>query len=86
MPVHLLTSKELDMSLILTRNEIGKLEEIVSDELLDSGAELVIIGNKSVKKDQLRQHLRAEQIVLDLVNLDHDNRPDQPAHYQGLCW
>ncbi len=35
------------MSLILTRNEIGKLEEIISEELLDSGAELVVIADVS---------------------------------------
>ncbi len=31
------------MSLILTRNEIGTLEEIISEKLLDSGAEHVIL-------------------------------------------
>ncbi len=35
------------MSLILTRNELEKLEEIVSEELLDSGAELVVIADLS---------------------------------------
>ncbi len=35
------------MSLILTRSELEKLEEIVSDELLDSGAELVVIADLS---------------------------------------
>lgn len=35
------------MNLILTRNEIGKLEEIISEELLDSGAELVVVADLS---------------------------------------
>ncbi len=33
------------MSLILTRNEIGKLQEIISDSLLDSGAEHVVLAD-----------------------------------------
>jgi predicted regulator of Ras-like GTPase activity (Roadblock/LC7/MglB family) len=35
------------MSLILTRNELGSLEEIIEDELLDSGAELVVVADLS---------------------------------------
>ena len=31
------------MTLILTKNEIGKLEEIISDQLLDAGAEHVVV-------------------------------------------
>jgi predicted regulator of Ras-like GTPase activity (Roadblock/LC7/MglB family) len=33
------------MSLILTRNEIGTLEAIISEKLLDSGAEHVILAD-----------------------------------------
>ena len=33
------------MSLILTKNEIGALEEIISEKLLDSGAEHVILAD-----------------------------------------
>lgn len=33
------------MSLILTKNELGHLEEIIADRLLDSGAELVVIAD-----------------------------------------
>jgi predicted regulator of Ras-like GTPase activity (Roadblock/LC7/MglB family) len=35
------------MSLILTKNDIGKLEEIISDQLLDSGAEHVVLADLS---------------------------------------
>jgi GDP-mannose 6-dehydrogenase len=49
-------------------------------------AEVVIIGNKSVKKGQLSQYLQPSQLVLDLVNLDRSHRPDKPASYQGICW
>jgi predicted regulator of Ras-like GTPase activity (Roadblock/LC7/MglB family) len=31
------------MDLVLTKNDIGKLEEIISDQLLDSGAEHVVV-------------------------------------------
>ncbi|MEN6437302.1 MAG: roadblock/LC7 domain-containing protein [Syntrophobacter sp.] len=33
------------MSLILTRNELGHLEDIIADRLLDSGAELVVVAD-----------------------------------------
>jgi predicted regulator of Ras-like GTPase activity (Roadblock/LC7/MglB family) len=33
------------MTLILTKSELGILEEIISDELLDSGAELVVVAD-----------------------------------------
>ena len=35
------------MNLILTKNDIGKLEEIISDQLLDSGAEHVVLADLS---------------------------------------
>jgi predicted regulator of Ras-like GTPase activity (Roadblock/LC7/MglB family) len=31
------------MNLVLTKNEIGKLEEIISDQILDAGAEHVVV-------------------------------------------
>jgi len=49
-------------------------------------ADVVIIGNKSVDKDELSQHLRARQIVIDLVHLDKSRRPDTVAAYEGICW
>ena len=35
------------MDLILTRNDIGKLEEIISEEILDAGADYVMIADLS---------------------------------------
>ncbi len=49
-------------------------------------AEVVILGNKSAKKEQLSQYLDPGQIVVDLVNLDRAQRPDNLAVYQGICW
>jgi GDP-mannose 6-dehydrogenase len=50
------------------------------------GAEVVILGSKSAKREQLLPYLVPSQTVLDLVNLDPSHRPDKPAAYQGICW
>lgn len=50
------------------------------------GAEVVIIGNKTASKDELIRHLRADQIVIDLVNLDKARRPTGISAYEGICW
>ena len=49
-------------------------------------AEVVIIGNKSVDKNELAKHLRKEQIVIDLVNLDKSRRSTSTSSYEGICW
>jgi GDP-mannose 6-dehydrogenase len=49
-------------------------------------AEVVIIGTKSLKKDELAEVLQSTQHVIDLVNLDPARRPDGAATYQGICW
>jgi GDP-mannose 6-dehydrogenase len=64
---------------------IGSLLSADLEQVVRS-AEVVIIGNKSIKKELLTQYLQPNQIVLDLVNLDRANRPDKPASYQGICW
>src|SRR5262249_16818807 len=50
------------------------------------GAEVVIVGNKAVRREQLTHHLRAEQTVIDLVNLDSAHRPSGASRYEGICW
>ena len=49
-------------------------------------AEVVIVGNKSVGKDELAKRLRKDQIVIDLVNLDKSHRRDSNSFYEGICW
>jgi GDP-mannose 6-dehydrogenase len=49
-------------------------------------AEVVIIGTKAVEQRQLSGWLTANQIVIDLVNLDSARRPLSSAFYQGICW
>jgi len=64
---------------------IGSLLSANLGDVLNWG-EVVIIGNKSVKKDELARHLRKEQIVIDLVNLDKALRSDGTSSYEGICW
>jgi len=63
---------------------IGSLLSSDFEEVVRSG-EVVIIGTK-VDKDQLSECVRADQIVIDLVNLNSKNRPSVEASYQGICW
>jgi len=49
-------------------------------------AEIVIIGNKSVNKDELAKYLRADQFVIDLVHLNKSGRPSGVGSYEGICW
>ena len=50
------------------------------------GAEVVIVGNKSVEKAELSKYLRHEQMIIDLVNLDKSRRPEGTGAYEGICW
>jgi len=56
------------------------LEQVVT------GSEVVILGNKSVDKNELSRYLRAHHIVIDLVNLDKARRPQFAGAYEGICW
>jgi GDP-mannose 6-dehydrogenase len=55
------------------------LAEAVAD------ADIVVIGSR-IPGDDLRRHLRPEQLVIDFVNLDHASRPTHAKHYEGICW
>jgi len=55
-------------------------------EQVMKGAEVVIVGNKSVDKAELSKYLRHEQIIIDLVNLDKSRRPEGTGAYEGICW
>jgi len=67
---------------------IPHIGSLLTTDLVEAlrDADVVIIGNKSVDKDELSQHLRAGQMVIDLVNLDKSRRPDTVAAYEGICW
>jgi GDP-mannose 6-dehydrogenase len=64
---------------------IGSLLSADLEDVLQWG-EVVIIGNKSAKKDVLSKYLRKDQIVIDLVNLDKGRRPHSTSSYEGICW
>ena len=64
---------------------IGSLLSTDLEQVVRS-AEVVIIGNKSATRELLSQYLQPGQMVLDLVNLGHADRPDSLADYQGICW
>jgi GDP-mannose 6-dehydrogenase len=49
-------------------------------------AEVVILGTRLVSREQLSCYLRPGQVVIDLVNLEKDRRPEGPATYSGICW
>jgi GDP-mannose 6-dehydrogenase len=64
---------------------IGSLLSADLEEVLRWG-EVVIIGNKSAQKDELSRHLRKDQIVIDLVNLDKALRANGTSSCEGICW
>lgn len=49
------------------------------------GADVVVIGTRGIDKETLRQALRSEQIVIDLVNLEKGRRVSA-GEYTGICW
>jgi GDP-mannose 6-dehydrogenase len=67
---------------------IPHIGSLLSSDLEDvlRHAEIVIIGNKSVDKNELAKYLRADQLVIDLVNLDKSRRPSGVGGYEGICW
>ena len=64
---------------------IGSLLSADLENVLNWG-EVVIIGNKSAKKEELDRLLRKEQLVIDLVNLDKTLRCSRGSSYEGICW
>jgi GDP-mannose 6-dehydrogenase len=67
---------------------IPHIGSLLSSDLKDvlGWGEVVIVGNKSVKKDELNSYLRSDQIVIDLVNLNKNLRADSTSSYEGICW
>jgi GDP-mannose 6-dehydrogenase len=63
---------------------IGSLLENDLGEILKN-VEVVVIGTRGVTRDQLQQHLRPDQVVIDLVNLEKARRP-AAGKYEGICW
>jgi len=64
---------------------IGSLLSSDLDQVLEN-AEVVIIGTRGIDRKRLESHLRAEHLVVDLVNLEKSRRPAAGKAYDGLCW
>ena len=64
---------------------IGSLLGTDFDQVV-RGAEVVVIGTQSVAKETLASCLQADQIVIDLVNLERSRRTEGSASYDGICW
>ena len=64
---------------------IGSLLSSDLDQVL-SRSEVVIIGTRGINRQTLEEHLRPEQVIVDLVNLEKSRRPTAIPAYQGLCW
>src|SRR5579859_7452827 len=64
---------------------IGSLLRQTLDEVLQD-AEVVVIGTRGVKRDELQSKLKPGQVVIDLVNLEKDRRLKSAGAYAGICW
>ncbi|HWY20187.1 MAG TPA: UDP-glucose/GDP-mannose dehydrogenase family protein [Candidatus Acidoferrum sp.] len=60
------------------------LSTSLSDVVRD--AEVVIIATRGLNRDELRDCLRPEHVVIDLVNLERGSRPATSGEYEGICW
>jgi GDP-mannose 6-dehydrogenase len=59
---------------------VNDLREVVE------GAEVLLIGTKAVSREKLKEFLRPETLVIDLVHLDKTQRITGHAPYEGICW
>lgn len=64
---------------------IGSLLTSDLDEALQD-ADVVVVGTRALKKDNLRDRLREKHVVIDLVNLEKSRRPNGTVNYTGICW
>lgn len=49
------------------------------------GADVIVIGNRSIEFVKAKDFLRSDQILIDLVRMFNGNEGFQ-GHYEGLCW
>ena len=64
---------------------IGSLLSSDLEQVLQK-ADVVVIGTRGIDRKRLESHLRSEQVVVDLVNLEKARRPTASKAYEGLCW
>jgi GDP-mannose 6-dehydrogenase len=49
-------------------------------------AEVIVLGTRVIETKVLDSHLRPDQFIVDLVNLDKAQRPGASTSYEGICW
>ena len=64
---------------------IGSLLRPTLEEVIQS-TDAVLIGTKAIDQQVLQGLLRADQTVIDLVNLNSSQRPQGAFAYEGICW
>ena len=64
---------------------IGSLLRPTLEEVIQT-TDVVLIGTKAIDRHVLQGLLRADQTVIDLVNLHSSQRPQGPFAYEGICW
>jgi GDP-mannose 6-dehydrogenase len=64
---------------------IGLLLRPTLEEVVQM-SDIILIGTKAVDQQALQALLRAEQTVIDLVNLNSSQRPHGAFVYDGICW
>jgi GDP-mannose 6-dehydrogenase len=87
-----------DQSVALGRL-IGSNRQFIEDEIPHIGSllredaenvikssEVIVLGTKAVDKKTLVSQLRPDQKMIDLVNLEKENRCSDRPGYEGICW
>jgi GDP-mannose 6-dehydrogenase len=64
---------------------IGSLLRPTLEEVIQT-TDVVLIGTKAIDQEVLQGLLRADQTVIDLVNLNSSQRPRGSFVYEGICW
>jgi GDP-mannose 6-dehydrogenase len=64
---------------------IGSLLRPTLEEVIQT-TDIVLIGTKAIDRETLQGLLRADQTVIDLVNLNSSQRPHGSFVYEGICW
>jgi GDP-mannose 6-dehydrogenase len=64
---------------------VGSLLRPTLEEVIQT-TDVVLIGTKAIDQGTLQSLLRADQTVIDLVNLNASQRPQGPFAYEGICW
>ena len=67
---------------------IPHIGSLLSESMTEvvTNSEVVVIATRGLNNNELRQCLRPDHFVIDLVNLERGSRPATSSDYQGICW